>query len=48
MTAFATLPETFNNPKGFERGLWWRKTGGAVYVQKKEGFWNMPNGGSAD
>jgi len=27
MTTSASLPKTFNNPVGFERGLWRRKRG---------------------
>lgn len=35
MTASANRPKTFNNPVGFERGLWQRKSGEAARVPKR-------------
>jgi hypothetical protein len=32
------LPKTFNNPVGFERGLWRRKTGLSLTVPKRSVF----------
>jgi len=34
----ANLPKTFNNPVGFERGLWRRKTGLFLTMPKRRVF----------
>jgi hypothetical protein len=35
---FETLPKTFNNHLGFERGLWQRQLGCFLHVPKTTGF----------
>jgi hypothetical protein len=38
----ANLPKTFNNPVGFERGLWRRKTGLFLTMPKTSVFGTVP------